>query len=227
VAGDSGIRVALADADPLARRALREALLAEPGVEVVAEASDSDDAVRQALDARPDIVFMDTELTGVDLATEVHSILRAAPSTAVIVLSVAVDDEVGMGVLYAGAAGYLGKSNDPSSLPRVVRGVARGEAAISRRLTRLVVERMRAISPRGLGIRPVNSDLSQRQWEVIELLRRCAPENEIASRLGISRSGVRRHVRGLLCKLEASSVEEALEIAQRLCFEAATVNDAS
>jgi DNA-binding NarL/FixJ family response regulator len=62
---------------------------------------------------------------------------------------------------------------------------------------------------------------------VIELLRRCAPENEIASRLGISRSGVRRHVRGLLCKLEASSVEEALEIAQRLCFEAATVNDAS
>jgi two-component system, NarL family, response regulator LiaR len=224
VSSDGRIRVVLADADPLARRALREALLDEPDLEVVAEAADPEQTIRAAQGERPDVVFVDCELSDVDHATELRLLRRAAPSSAVIMLSAATDDDAGLGILVAGADGYLGKSTDLALLPRVVRSVARGEAAISRQLTLRVLDRMRRTSPRGDGIRPVKSDLSDRQWEVIDLLRKRLAEPEIAAALGISPSRVRRHVTNLLAKLEASSVDELVEIAQRLCFEAATAD---
>jgi DNA-binding NarL/FixJ family response regulator len=214
----------VADADPLARRALREALDAEPDLDVVGEAANHEETLRVALEERPDIVFVDTELAGPDEDAALRAILRAVPSLAVIVLSVVVDEDLGLGMLYAGANGYLGKETNPATLPRVVRGVARGEAAISRHLTLRVVERMRTISPRADGIRPINSDLSQRQWEVIDLLRRGRSEAEIADELAISFSAARRHVRQLCRTLGASSPEEVVEAATRLVTVAAAPN---
>ena len=214
----------MADADPLARRALREALAADPELDVVAEAGDQEETLRVAVEQRPDIVFVDTELTGRDDSEALRTMLRAVPSLEVIVLSVAADEDVGLGMLYAGANGYLGKETNPASLPRVVRGVAKGEAAISRHLTRGVVERMRMISPHADGIRPIKSYLTHRKWEVIDLLRRRKTDSAIASELGISRSAARRHVRQLCRKLGVSSPQEVAEAAQRLIANAAAAN---
>ena len=133
-------------------------------LKVVAETGDPEATVRAALDERPDIAFVDAEFGGGNLTDWLDSIARAAPSTAVVVLSVSGDEEAGVEALLAGAAGYLPKAIDPGSLTRVVGGITDGEPAISRRLAMRVLERLRSIAPRATGIRPVKSQLSARQW---------------------------------------------------------------
>jgi DNA-binding NarL/FixJ family response regulator len=209
----------IADPDPLARRALREALALDPAIELVAEAPDLAGAVESAIVEQPDVVLMDADLGGADRVAEVRAIACAAPSAAIVVLSVAADDESGLGLLDAGACGYLDKATNPGSLPQALRGVAAGEAAISRQLTMRMIERMRMISLNRGGIRPVRSNLTDRQWEVIDLLQQHTEQSALAGQLGISQAAVRRHIRIVLEKLGASSIDEAIDIARRLCRE--------
>jgi DNA-binding NarL/FixJ family response regulator len=215
------VRVLVADADPLARLAVREALTAEPALTVVAETADPETTVQAAVDEQPDVAFVDAGFGGANLPDWLEGIARAAPSTAVVVLSVSGDEEAGVEALLAGAAGYLGKAIDPGSLARVAGGIADGQPAISRHLARRVVDRLRAIAPRATGIRPVKSALSARQWEIIDLLRKGESEGAIAAQLGITSAAVRRHLRILRRKLHASTVEAVVETADRLCAEAA------
>ena len=212
--GDN-IRIVIADGDPLVRRMLRETL-SEEGMTVVAEATNGAETVELTTFYRPDVVVVDEQLPdagGLDTARQIHT---TAPDARVVLVTAAPDDMLGLRALRAGACGYISKDFEPGVLPRVLRGVVFGEAAISRRLAMRLVEADRR-SPRvGAGLRPVRSPLTDREWEVLDLLASGARTEEIAQTLVLSTETVRSHLKNLYRKLAVRSRQEATEAAQRL-----------
>ena len=209
------IRIVIADGDPLVRRTLREAFRDEE-MTVVAEATSAAETVELTTFYRPDVVVVDEQLPdggGLEATRRIHA---TSPTTRVVLMSAAPDDALGLRALRAGAAGYLSKDFEPGVLPRVLRGVAFGEAAISRRLAMLVVEADRRAPRGGAGLRPVRSPLTDREWEVLDLLASGARTEEIAQTLVLSTETVRSHLKNLYRKLEVRSRQEATEAAQRL-----------
>ena len=118
--------------------------------------------------------------------------------------------------LRAGAAGFLSKNMELASLPRALRGALEGEAAISRRLAMQLVQHYRTAPTGGMGLRPVRSKLTAREWEVLDLLTGGATTDDVARLLVLSNETVRSHLKNLYRKLEVRSREEAVEAAGRL-----------
>ena len=127
--------------------------------------------------------------------------------------------------LRCGAAGFLSKDVDIGALPRALRGITDGEAAISRELTMRVIERFRRVRTDGAGLRPVQSVLSGREWEVLDHLCSGASTDDIADALVLSTETVRSHIKNILRKLRVSSRAEAIAVAREL-REAVTEVDA-
>ena len=214
--GEGGaLRVVLADGDPLARRTIRDALQRD-GIIVVAEATTGREAVELTAFYRPDAVLMDTKLPVVDGMEAARVIYDRAPAICVILLASAPDDSVALRALRAGASGYLSKEVDPDVLPRVLRGALEGEAAISRRLAMALIESYRRAPRGGSGLRPVRSALTDREWEVLDLLASGAGTEDIARTLVLSTETVRSHLKNLYRKLEVNSREEAVRTASQL-----------
>jgi NarL family two-component system response regulator LiaR len=209
------LRVIVADADPLARRTLRE-MLADEDVTVIAEATTHDEAVQLAAFYRPDVALIDEGLVNRDGAAATKAIHARSPGVAVIIVSGAPDDERAIRALRAGASGYLSKEFGPEVLLRVVRGVVDGEAAVSRRLAMRVIESDRQAPRGGRGMRPVRSELTDREWEVLDLLVSGASTDDVARTLVLSTETVRSHVKNLYRKLGVRSRDEAIEAARRL-----------
>jgi DNA-binding NarL/FixJ family response regulator len=209
------IRIVIGDDDPLARRLLTEALH-RGGFAVVAEATTGAELLDLARFYHPDIVIIGDRAAGADSLDVTRAIADAEPRTAVIVLASEPDDSVGLRALRAGAAGYIPKGFNPDTLPQIVRGVISGEAAISRRLSMALVDSYRR-SPRiGAGLRPVRSTLTDREWEVLDLLASGDTTDAIARRLVLSTETVRSHLKNLYRKLGVRSRTEAVEAAERL-----------
>ena len=209
------MRVIVADDDPIARRALRGALQAA-GIIVIAEAVNGREAIELARHYRPDVVLMDVIMPGIDGLEATRIISRDVPQTAVLVLTASGDDDTGMLALRCGAAGFLSKDIDIGVLPRALRGIRAGEAAISRQLTMRIVERYRSTRTDGSGLRPVQSVLSGREWEVLDLLCAGAGTEDVADALGLATETVRSHVKSILRKLGVSSRAEAIAVAKDL-----------
>lgn len=214
--GDDGrLRVLIVDDDPLARRVVRDALQ-DAGFVVPAEASDGREAVELALHYRPDIVLMDVVMGAIDGIAATRKILATAPEIHIVMLSISDDDELGVLALRAGASGYLTKDMDLSSLARTLHGVADGEAAISRAFTAKLIDRLRRLPEAGVGLRPVKSELTSREWEVLDLLCEGASTDGIGEELVLSPETVRSHIRNILRKLGVRSRGEAIERARGL-----------
>ena len=213
---DERLRAVIADDDPFARRVIKDVLTAS-GVLVIAEARDGRQAVEFALYYRPDVVIMDVVMPGLDGILAMRQILKIVPDQLVIVLTGAddPDDELGLLALRAGAAGFISKEVDIDALPRTLEGLRVGEAAISRRLTKRVIEQLSA--PGGsYGMRPVKSPLTAREWEVIDLLKATRSTDEIAAELVLSTETVRSHVKNILRKLGVRSRQDAVTVADRM-----------
>jgi DNA-binding NarL/FixJ family response regulator len=218
------LRIIIADDDPLARRVVRDALQ-DAGVIVIAEAANGREAVELARHYRPDIVLMDIIMPGIDGLEATRLLAREVPDTAVLVLTASGDEDTGMLALRCGAAGFLSKDVDIAALPRALRGITYGEAAISRELTMRVIERFRRVRTDGAGLRPVQSVLSGREWEVLDHLCSGASTDDIADTLVLSTETVRSHIKNILRKLRVSSRAEAIAVAREL-REAVTEVDA-
>lgn len=212
---DGAIRTVLADGDPLARRTIREALNGD-GVVVVAEATTGREAVELAAFYRPDAVVLDAALPLLDGIEAARAIHERDQDLCIVVLASTADDEQALLSLRAGAVGYLSKEVDPEVLPRILRGALEGEAAISRRLAMKLVEAYRRRPRGGKGLRPVRSDLTDREWEVLDLLAAGAGTEEIARTLVLSTETVRSHLKNLYRKLGVTSRGEAAQEARRL-----------
>lgn len=209
------LRAIIADDDPFVRRLVKQALQAT-GIVVVAEARTGRDAVELTLFYNPDVVLMDVVMPGVDGIAATQQILARKPEQAVILLTGSADEELALLGLRAGAVGFLTKEASVDALPPALEAVAKGEAAVSRGLTRRLIEHLRSVPEARPGMRPVHSPLTNREWEVIELLEEERSTAEIADALVVAHATARSHVKSILRKLHVTSRKEAVEAARAL-----------
>ena len=212
---DAPARVIIADDDPFARRVIKGALRAY-GLTVIAEAKNGREAVQLVLHYRPDVVVMDVVMPELDGILATRQILKAKPDQLVVVLTGGDERELGLLALQAGAVGFLSKEADIDALPRALEGVRRGEAAISREMTRRLIDRYRGTADGAAGLRPIKSPLTAREWEVIDLLTPDRSPEHVADTLVLSLETVRSHIKNIMRKLDVHSRADAIATAERL-----------
>jgi len=207
------IRVVVADDDPLARRAVKD-VLREAGMTVVAEATSGFEAVELSRHYRPDVVLLDLVMPDLDGLEALRRLAEVVPEVHAVALTSREDDALGLLALRLGAAGFLSKQNALEALPRILRGVVAGEAAVSRQLTMRLVEHLRAEPTTHDGMRPVRSILTGREWEVLDLLAAGRGTDEVAEELVLSTETVRSHLKRINRKLGVRSRAEAIAFAR-------------
>ena len=206
------VRVVLADDQALLRKGFRMILEAEDGVEIVGEAADGSDAVRLVELYRPDVVLMDVRMPVLDgiEATRAITSSDAAGATRVLILTTFDLDEYAFSALRAGASGFLLKDVPPAELVSAIRTVARGDAVVSPRVTRRLLEEYADTLPdlaaggsgsEGKGEHPAIAQLTEREREVLLAVADGLSNAEIAERLYVSEATVKSHVGRLLAKL--------------------------
>jgi two-component system, NarL family, response regulator LiaR len=214
--GGTPLRAIVADDDPFARRVIKDSLQAA-GIVVIAEARNGRQAVELVLYYRPDVVVMDVVMPELDGIVATRRIVKELPDQIVVILTGADDEgEIGLQALRAGATGFLSKDLDIDALPRALEGARAGEAVISRRMTKQLIEHVRRTPESLAGMRPVRSPLTAREWEVIDFLRDGRSTEAIADDLVLSIETVRSHVKNILRKLDVRSREEAVAEADRM-----------
>jgi len=209
------LRMIIVDDDPLARRVLRDVLQAA-GITVIAEAASGREALELSGFYKPDLVLMDVVMPEMDGIAATRALVRRHPEVCVVVLTATDDEHVGLAGLRAGASGFLCKTIAPDALPRALRGALAGQAVVSRELTMRLVSELQSARENGIGMRPVRSPLTSRQWEVLDLLCQSRSTQEIADSLVLSTETVRSHVKSLLRKLGVSSRDQAVREAARM-----------
>ena len=182
-------RLLVADHAPT-RLGIRLAL--DGQVEICAEASNAEQAIRAAMREQPDICLIGRELSGGALAA-IRGICRAAPSAAVVILAEVRDAEDMLAAIRAGAVGYVPGAPSPTSLRRIIRAIAAGEAVVPRSMTLELVMELRG---GGNG----HDALTGRESQVLGMLRRGCSTAAIAERLEIAPVTVRRHISELVHK---------------------------
>jgi DNA-binding NarL/FixJ family response regulator len=205
-------RVVIADDDAVFRSGVRAALQGA-GIVVIAEADNGRDAIDLAVHFRPDVVLMDVVMVGMDGISATRAITARAPEVQVVLLTSSADAELGMIGLRAGADGHLVKGIELDDLVIAVRRAAGGDPVLAPAVARRLIERLRALPDGGLGVRPVRSSLTSREWEVLDLLCSGLSVDEVADRLVLARDTVRTHVKRILRKLGVHSQAEAIEMA--------------
>jgi len=208
--------VVLADDEIPTRAGVRRSLESS-GFRVVAETSTASDALESALAHRPDVCLLAIEIEGNGIAAA-ERIRDALPATKIVMMTGSDRDEDLFAALRAGAEGYLLKSTSPERLPHAVWGVLDGEAALPRRLTARLIREYRDRGRRRrlpLQVSGESIELTTREFEVLERLRRGDRTAAIAEQLRINEVTVRRHVSAILRKLGAPDRRTALELLAR------------
>jgi DNA-binding NarL/FixJ family response regulator len=202
------ISVLLADDQPLLRRGFRMILEAEQGLTVAGEAGDGAEAVEIARQVKPDVVLMDIRMPGTDGIEATRRITAAEPGVRVLVLTTFDLDEYAFGALRAGASGFLLKDVRPHELVAAVRTVASGDAVVSPRVTRRLLEEYAQQLPVAGGADadqarryPQLSSLTEREREVLAVVAQGLSNTEIAASLFVSETTVKSHVGRILAKL--------------------------
>jgi DNA-binding NarL/FixJ family response regulator len=198
------VRVLLADDQELLRTGFRMILSAQPDLEVVGEAVDGADAVRQAGRLRPDVVLMDVRMPGMD-GIEATAEITSSHPTRVLVLTTFDLDEYAFAALRAGASGFLLKDVPPAVLAGAIRSVAAGDAVITPRITRQLLDRFSGQLPLAAADGAADGDalarLTDREREVFAEVARGHTNGEIAARMHLSEATVKTHLTRVLAKL--------------------------
>ncbi len=199
------VSVLLADDQPLLRRGFRMIIEAEGDLIVTGEAGDGDEAVRRAAQHAPDVVLMDIRMPGTDGIEATGRIIAANPAIRVLVLTTFDLDEYAFGALRAGASGFLLKDLRPAELIAAIRTVAAGDAVVSPRVTRRLLEEYSQVMPLSADQQarryPQLSALTSRESEVLAAVAGGLSNAEIALRLCVSETTVKTHVGRILAKL--------------------------
>lgn len=203
------IRLLIADDHPIVRAGLAGLLSDEPDIDVVAEASDGDEAVRLAAQTRPDVVLMDLRMPSVDGVTSTARIVAARgesfPPRVLILTTYESDDQI-LAAIEAGASGYLLKAAPREEIIAGIRSVLAGQTALSPAVAARLVERMRRPDPAA-------SVLTARETEVLGRVAAGDANKQIALRLGIGESTVKTHLLRIYEKLGVDSRTRAVTLA--------------
>jgi len=210
------IKVLIADDQALVRSGFRLILESRSDLEVVGEAADGEEAIREAERTRPDVVLMDVRMPGLD-GVSATARLTAAPNPPKVVILTTYDlEEPLYAALRAGASGFLLKDVRPVDLAEAIRVVAGGDALLAPTATRRLLDRFLVTDVTPAASAGSLERLTGREREVLALLARGASNAEIADRLTVTEATVKTHVSAILRKLEVRDRVQAVVLAYDL-----------
>ena len=204
------VRVLIADDQQLVRSGFRMILESEPGVEVVAEAANGQEAVAEVRRLRPDVALIDLRMPVMDgIAATAEIVADDAVPTRVLIVTTFDTDEHVYAALRAGASGFLLKDAPPEELASAVRLIADGEALLAPSVTRRVIEEFARVG-RDPAAADTLADLTDRELDVLRLMARGLSNSEIALELTIGETTVKTHVGNILMKLDVRDRAQAV-----------------
>jgi DNA-binding NarL/FixJ family response regulator len=204
------IRIMIVDDHPVTREGLHAALDVEDGVEVVGEAGSGEQAIENAGDLKPDVVFMDVRMPGMGGIEAARAIRQASPDTKVILVTVDESRASISEAIQAGVSGYLLKDTSADELVNAARLAVEGKAVIHPQLTRAFIEEVQTAEKKGDA-----AALSRREKEILQKVAYGATTKEVAHDLGISPHTVKTHLERIFEKLGANDRAQAVAIAIR------------
>ena len=201
------LKVLIADDHPLLREALHRAVDGEDDMEVVAEVGDGEGAVKLTSELKPDIVVMDIvmpKLNGIEATKRIKEI---APNIAILILTAYDDEEYVLGLLDAGAAGYLLKSARGRDLVEAIRTIRTGESVLHPNIIAKLLKRA-TMAP--IEEHKHSDLLTERESEILKLVALGMSNKEIAEKLFVSQRTVKAHLTNTFNKLNVASRSEAI-----------------
>ena len=209
------IRLLLADDQPLVRTGFRMILEETDDIDIVGEARDGTEAVRLAGELNPDVILMDVRMPGVDGIEATRQIVTRNGAARVLILTTFDLDEYAFSALRAGASGFVLKDVPLDELARAIRSVASGDAVVSPRITRRLLDVYATQLPGlpGEAAGPVHAALDQltpREREVLLEVATGLSNTEIAEKLVVSEATVKTHVGSILAKLDLRNRVQAV-----------------
>lgn len=207
------IEVLLADDHRIMRKGLRLLLEKQADIKVIGEANDGRKAVKMAKSLSPDVVIMDITMPDLNGVEATRKVLEECPGTKVVGLSVHPDKQFVMGMLEAGASGYLLKDCDIEDVVRAIQAAVEGQTYLCPQVAGIVVDGcLRRNRPRK-GVHA--STLSPREREILQLLAEGKRRGEIGDLLRLSPRTIESHRRNIMEKLKTNSTAEMVKWAIR------------
>ena len=205
------IRVLVVDDHAIVRKGICALLATEPGIEVVGEAKEGQEAVGKTARLQPEVVLMDLVMPGMDGLEAIRRILADQPAVRILVLTSFAGDDKVFAAIRAGALGYLLKDSGPEELIQAIKQVHGGQSSLHPTIARRLLQELSHGSDR-----PGKAEtLTEREVEVLRLVARGQSNDEIARQLSISEATVRTHVSNILAKLSLDSRTQAALYALR------------
>jgi len=200
------IRVLVADDQAVVRQGVVLLLSTSADIDVAGEASDGQEALRLALDLKPDVALVDLRMPGLDGAQVTERIVQAGTGTRVLILTTYADDDAVLPALRAGAVGYLTKDVTGEALLAAVRDVAAGrtvlDPAVQQRLIELVVADPAASGPDAPAAPSADVEgLTRREADVVRLVAQGLNNRQVAKEMFVSEATVKSHLNHILAKL--------------------------
>lgn len=213
------MRILVVDDHVLFRQGLVSLLHGEPDFDVVGEAGSIKKALKLARMLKPEMILMDFELPDGTGAEATREILADNPDCQIVFLTVHAEDEVLIDSVRSGAVGYLLKTKPINDLLASLRSVSKGEAAISRTMTRRILEELASPGEGAVSHDDALASLSRREQDVLRELLPGASNREIARKLFITENTVKHHIYNIFGKLGVKNRKEAAEYARKHGFE--------
>lgn len=208
---ETSIRVLIADDHAVVREGLRALIASEPGMEVAGEAADGVEAALKARSLQPDVVLLDLVMPRKSGIEAINEIKQENPLARILVLTSFAEDDKVFPAIKAGALGYLLKDCSPQELLQAIRDTYLGESSLHPSIARKLIHEL----SRPSGLPPAEEPLTEREVEVLKLVGRGLPNQDIADRLSISERTVRAHVSSILNKLHLANRTQAALYAVR------------
>ncbi|MEK4762151.1 response regulator transcription factor [Viridibacillus sp. FSL E2-0187] len=198
------IRILLADDHEMVRIGVSAYLQAQPDMEVVAEATNGQEAFDLSLEYRPDIILMDMVMPIMTGAEATAAIIKEWPQAKIMIVTSFLDDDKVYPALEAGAISYLLKTTNAKQIADAIRQTANGTPVLEPEVTSKMMKRLRQTD------RPLHEDLTEREREILLLIAQGKANQDIANELFIALKTVKTHVSNILAKLEVQDRTQAV-----------------